>query len=207
MFETFWISVFTSSKRFGFVSLRVRNVSVSCFHVFETFRFRVATRAKRFGFVSLRVRNVAVPCRYVRETFRIFFAMCAKRFGFVTLRVLNVSVSCCYVCDKFWFRVSRTLQAGQRNPFTAVFTRKAFHSGFIQLNRVLLALAQSIWAHQFGEPGLFCATKLMDMYSKDNVFSRIQKIRQSSRIVRKYDRGRPLPSEEGTPKKGSGTFT
>ena len=29
-----------------------------------------------------------------------------------------------------------------------------------------LALAQSIWAHQFGQPGLFPAPKLTDLYRK-----------------------------------------
>ena len=34
---------------------------------------------------------------------------------------------------------------------------------------LLLALAQSIWAHQIGEPGLFSAPKLTDLYRRPSM--------------------------------------
>ena len=170
--KTFQFRVATCAKRFGFGCVTVQAVSVSCLYACKTFRFRDTTCAKRLGFVFPRALNFLVSCRYVQR-FRFRICTCADRFGFVPLRVRNVSVSCVYACETFQFlvstsavflfRVSRTFQEGQRNPLTAVFNRNAFQSGFLQLNRVFLALTESNWAHQFGEPGFFCASKLTDL--------------------------------------------
>ena len=108
------------------------------------------------------------PCTHTtqirRNTSRCLFPDSAPMFrhlcGRATTQVALVTAS--------FVRGMRIFARGRRIYFSSHVPEESCRQ---TLQRVVLALSQSIWAHQFGAPGLLCLSRLTDLYRVPSVLT------------------------------------